>query len=133
MHTATARSYVTPDLKGKNILIVEDVSSNYQLLAAYLMPLGVTITHEEYGMSAFETFRKKRNFNLVLMDLRLPDIHGLEITRRIREIDPDVPIIAQTAYAMLADKHMCLEAGCNEYISKPIHKSDFFEILNKFF
>lgn len=131
-HPSLTRS-TSPNMRGKNILIVEDVSSNFQLLAAYLTPLGVNITHEECGIPAFETFKSKRNFSLVLMDLRLPDINGLEITRRIREIDKEVTIIAQTAFAMYADKRICLEAGCSDYIAKPIRRGEFFEILSKFF
>ncbi len=128
-----AKSIRYPKLSGKNILIVEDVLSNFQLLTAYLAPLGVNITREEYGMKAYETFLHQRKFDLILMDLRLPDVHGLEITRKIREVDQEIPIIAQTAFAMYADRKICLEAGCNEYIAKPIRRHDFFEILAKFF
>jgi len=69
---------------------------------------------------------------LVLMDVRMPVLNGLEATKRIKETRPDVPIIAQTAYAMDGDRTRSLEAGCDDYISKPIDLKSFVELISKY-
>ncbi|NOU48663.1 MAG: response regulator [Bacteroidales bacterium] len=123
---------VPMSLKGKNIMIVEDVISNFQLLVAYLSPLGANIIHEAFGLPAIETLKRRNDINLILMDLLLPDIHGLEVAKKIREFDNEVPIIAQTAFAMYNDKKNCIDAGCDDYIAKPIRRNDFLEIITKY-
>jgi CheY-like chemotaxis protein len=65
------------------------------------------------------------------MDIQLPKMNGYEATRKIREFNKDVIIIAQTAYGLSSDKENSLEAGCNDYISKPIKKADLVEIIKK--
>ncbi|MDN5349459.1 MAG: hypothetical protein PWQ54_855 [Bacteroidales bacterium] len=117
---------------GKKILIVEDISSNFQLLEAFLAPTGVSLIHKIDGESAFKAFQDNPNFDLILMDIRLPDISGLLITKMIREVSPDVPIIAQTAYALHTDRIQCLAAGCNDYIAKPIRRNDLLSIISKY-
>jgi CheY-like chemotaxis protein len=66
------------------------------------------------------------------MDVRMPVLNGLEATKRIKEIRPNVPIIAQTAYAMDGDRTRSLEAGCDGYISKPIDLKSFVELISKY-
>ncbi|HOI33597.1 MAG TPA: response regulator, partial [Bacteroidales bacterium] len=97
---------------GKKVLIVEDIPSNFQLLHAFLAPTGLTVIHEVDGEHAYAAFKRSPDFDLILMDIRLPDVSGLMITKMIRELSPDIPIIAQTAYALDADRYQCLEAGC---------------------
>jgi len=65
------------------------------------------------------------------MDIRLPDLNGIEVTRKIKKIRPSLPIIAQTAHAMPEDKENCLIAGCDEYTTKPIDMAYLFELLQK--
>ena len=72
------------------------------------------------------------NIKIVLMDIRLPDIDGFEATKKIKKLKPNLPIIAQTAYAMYNDKEMCLQNGCDDYISKPLNKSVLFEKINNY-
>jgi len=67
------------------------------------------------------------------MDIRLPDINGLEVTKKIREMNKEIPIIAQTAHAMGNDRKRCLEAGASEYISKPIDVDHLLYLINKYF
>ncbi len=117
---------------GKKILIVEDIPSNIQLLEAFLAPTGVSLIHEIDGESAFKTFQENADIDLILMDIRLPDISGLIVTKMIREVSPDVPIIAQTAYALHTDRIQCLAAGCNDYIAKPIRRNDLLSIISKY-
>jgi len=68
---------------------------------------------------------------LVLMDIRMPMMNGLEATQQIRQFNKDVIIIAQTAYGFSGDCEKAMEAGCNDYISKPINKTLLYELINK--
>ncbi len=108
-------------LEGKSILIVEDDDLNYDFLYELLISVGMIITRASNGIEAVD-LAVKINPELIIMDIRLPLMNGLDATRKIREKGIKVPIIAQTAYAMSEDKEKCLSAGCDDYISKPIHK-----------
>nr|MDA3821229.1 response regulator [Bacteroidales bacterium] len=68
---------------------------------------------------------------IILMDIKLPGIDGFEATRQIREFNDKVPIIGQTAYALVGDRSKVLAAGCDDYLSKPIDKNELFQIINK--
>ncbi len=120
------------DWQDKTILIVEDIHSNYQLLAAYLSRTGVKIIHTLNGLPALEILKERKDIDLILMDLQLPDVNGIEITKMIREADDNIPIIAQTAHALAIDRERCIKAGCNDYIAKPIRKQDFLNIVYQY-
>ncbi len=83
------------------------------------------------GREAIELITRNE-VDLVLMDMQLPLMNGYEATRRIREIKPDLPVIAQTANVMAEDRDECLEAGCNDYIPKPIDKNVLYHKVNRF-
>lgn len=118
--------------KDKIILIVEDMPSNYQLLEAYLIRTGAKILHAPNGVKALEFSQNNEYIDLILMDLQLPDINGLEVTKEIRKQDQSIPIIAQTAHAMTIDRQRCMQAGCNDYIPKPIRKQDFLDVVGRY-
>lgn len=120
------------DWHNKTILIVEDIPSNYQLLAAYLSRTGANIIHTLDGLPALEILKERKDIDLILMDLQLPDVNGIEITKLIRKADENIPIIAQTAHALAIDRERCIKAGCNDYIAKPIRKQDFLNIVNQY-
>ena len=84
----------------------------------------------ENGNRAIEIL-KNSTFDLILMDIQLPDLSGLEVIRKIREFNKQIPIIAQTAYALQSDQKESIEAGCTDYISKPIKRTELFEKINK--
>jgi PAS domain S-box-containing protein len=107
--------------EGKSVLIVEDDDMNYFYLEEIITSAGMMITRALNGVEAVE-MTERLNPELVIMDIRLPLMSGLEATKKIREGGNQVPIIAQTAYAMSEDKSVCLDAGCDDYVSKPIHK-----------
>ncbi len=132
--TAKAEMVILPSnvWHDKTFLIVEDIPSNFQLLAAYLSRTAAKIIHSQSGLQAFEIFKSRNDIDMILMDLQLPDINGLEITRMIREIDQNIPIIAQTAHALAIDRERSLNAGCNDYIAKPIRKNDFLAIVQQY-
>lgn len=110
-----------PNWQEKSVLVVEDDPISFMLLKKYLLPTKIKVFHAINGKEAVE-MRKRRNFDLILMDMQLPVLDGYEATRMIRELDPFSPIIAQTANAMSDDRDICLQAGCTDYISKPYSK-----------
>ena len=120
------------DFSNKKILLVEDIDSNLKLLIAILKPTKAEIILAEEGVKAIEICRKTDDIDLVLMDIMLPDISGIETTKIIKSFRKDLPIIAQTAYAMAGDREKCLEAGCDEYITKPLSRIALLNLMAKY-
>jgi len=116
---------------GKTILIAEDEESNFRYLEIILMQTNINIIYAKNGVEAFNKFQKN-NVDLILMDIKMPEMDGLEATTKIRKLDQDIPIIAQTAFAMENDEKMSLQAGCDDYISKPIRKLKLIKLINKY-
>jgi signal transduction histidine kinase/ActR/RegA family two-component response regulator len=117
--------------QGKKILVVEDSHMAYELITKLLKGTGAEFTLEKDGLKAIERCKNDENLDLVLMDIQLPFLDGYEATRRIKEIRPELPIIAQTANAMLDDRRRALEAGCEEYIAKPLDRIELADKINK--
>lgn len=117
----------------KLILIVEDSQISYELLTKFLKDTEVNIVYAPDGEKAVEICKQNENIDLVLMDIQLPVLDGLEATSQIKEFRPNLPIIAQTANAMEEDKPNILAAGCDDYIAKPIDRTDLLEKINLFF
>lgn len=115
---------------GKSILIVEDTKENLFYLNLLLSERNAIVITAENGTEAIEKFNKHPEINLVLMDIRLPDINGFELTQLFIRKRPNIKIIAQTAYTSTEDIDRCLNAGCCDYVSKPISSNDLFEIIN---
>ncbi|MFW6145346.1 MAG: response regulator, partial [bacterium] len=82
--------------------------------------------------SGLKTFQENPHINLILMDIRLPDVNGLEIIQKMREHNTTIPIIVQTAYAMSADRKKSIKTGANDYIAKPIDVYDLLSIIGKY-
>ncbi|MGE4288952.1 MAG: PAS domain S-box protein [Salinivirgaceae bacterium] len=120
------------DWKGKKVLIVEDTQENYQLLIEILKKYELDLSRAETGHQAIELLKTNANFDLVLMDIQLPGINGYEATREIRKFNTKIPIIAQTAYAMYDDVVRALDAGCNDFIAKPIKTKKFLGLVGKY-
>lgn len=118
--------------QGKSFLIVEDVTSNYYFLEATLKKSGAEITWVRSGEEALDLINKNVRFDLILMDVQLTGVDGYEVTRKIKQIKPDLPIIAQTAYAMIGEKEKSQNAGCDEYLSKPIRPVLLLQTISKF-
>jgi two-component system cell cycle response regulator DivK len=113
------------------VLIVEDEESNYELLKAFLRNFRFEIIWAKNGIDALELFNHYR-FDLVLMDIKMPEMNGYEAVEKIRAKGIKVPIIAQTAYARIEDESLILNRGFDGYISKPIDKSKLTELVRKF-
>ena len=117
---------------GKIILIAEDEASNYELLMLYLENLEVKTLWAKNGEEAISLCKSNRNIDLVLMDIKMPKMNGLEATSIIRKTNPDLPIIAQTAFVLHGDEQKAYDAGCNDYIGKPIKRKDLYTLLTKY-
>lgn len=118
--------------KDRTVLVVEDQYSNYYLLEILLNRWGIKTIRAATGYEAIEECQNNSSINLVLMDIRLPDLNGFEATKEIRKTNPNLPIIAQTAHAGYNDREKAIEAGCNDYIPKPIRKDLLYELLLKY-
>jgi len=119
-------------IKKLKILIVEDDEISYSLLTRTLQKISKEVLHAITGVQAIEACRNNPDLDLVLMDIRMPNMDGNEATRQIRQFNKDVIIIAQTAYGFSSDCEKALEAGCNDYITKPINKTLLFELIEKY-
>ncbi|MGM0508644.1 MAG: hybrid sensor histidine kinase/response regulator [Fusobacteriota bacterium] len=124
--------YNTEKLKGKKVLIAEDNKINFLILEENLIESGMKTIHAANGKEAVELFKRHKDIDIILMDIKMPIMGGIEATIKIKKINSKIPIIAQTAYAMLEDKEKILLAGCDGYIIKPIKINRLLEELNKF-
>lgn len=115
--------------KKKQILIVEDDKESFFLIQEILHPFNFEINHVGDGKDAVEFVKMNPETQLILMDMRLPFMNGDEATAEIRKFNPDVLIIAQTAYAMLGDREKAIEAGCNDYLTKPLESKKLQELV----
>ncbi len=111
------------------ILITEDEVTADMYFSLVLKNISKEILHAKTGKDAVEICRNNPDIDLVLMDIRMPEMNGYKATRQIREFNKDVIIIAQTAYALAGDKEKALNAGCDDYISKPINKKMLFSMI----
>jgi len=121
------------NLSGKlNVLIVEDDVSSQQFISIVVDKFAKNIKIVSSGLEAVEVCKKNTDIHLILMDIQLPGINGYEATKEIRKFNKDVIIIAQTAYALAGDSEKAIDAGCNDYISKPIDKKELVSLINKY-
>ena len=121
-----------PNWQGKLILIVEDVEHNYMFFSALLKLTHAEVKITTDGIQAVEFCKNNPNIDIVLMDLKLPKMTGLEAIKEIRKLRPDLPIIAQTAYAWVGQKEKVLNLGANEFLSKPVKRDDLLEVISKY-
>jgi len=117
----------------KLILIVEDEEVNYLFLEEALNLTKVKIIRAACGSEAMELFTLTPSIDLVLLDIKLPGKNGYEVVKAMKELRPQIPVIAQTAYALAGEKEKMFCAGFNSYLSKPIKPRDLFSSIEKFF
>jgi len=117
----------------KRILVVEDNETNMYLIRFMLEKSGYEVIEARKGTVGVELAVKEKP-DLIIMDLQLPDINGLEATKRIRasEADSDIPIVALTSFAMAGDRERAMAAGCTAYIEKPINPDTFIAEIEKY-
>ncbi len=118
--------------QGKNILIVEDDQICFSYLDVLLKPTRVTIFHALEGQQAIDLCTIHPEIDVVLMDVRLPGMNGLDATRIITSIRQDLPVIAQTAYTSEEDQQAAFSAGCWDFIAKPIPANEMIRMIKKY-
>ncbi len=120
---------------GYRILVAEDEEVNYLYIETVLkdMPGAVIeIIHARNGQEAVQIFKDDTSIDLVLMDIKMPVMNGLDATSIIKELRPGTPVIAQTAYSTKVDKQKAIDAGCADFITKPIDRLELIELINKY-
>jgi len=114
------------------LLIAEDDETSFMLLKAYLSKENYKLLRAANGKQTIELLEENPDISLILMDLKMPVMDGYEATRMIKKSHPDIPIIAQTAYALSGDNQKAIEAGCDDYVTKPIKKEELLKKINAF-
>jgi len=120
----------TNNVDKKTILIAEDDDANYKLLEIIIIMAGYNVVWAENGAVAVDICRN-HDISLVLMDIRMPWMDGLEATKIIRSFKPTLPVIAQTAYALAGDYETARKAGCNRLITKPIDSKTMLAMIEE--
>jgi len=120
-----------PDFTNKSILIVEDEENNFFFFQNLLKPTKARILRASTGNEAVEIVVSGINLDLILMDIRMPEMDGLTATKLIKEINHRIPVLVQTAFAMKGDKEEFLSQGCDDYITKPINSKELFAKLKQ--
>jgi len=114
--------------KGK-VLVVEDDKASQELIDRILRPLNLEFVYANDGSEAIRYVISNNDVSLIMMDLKLPDVNGYEATSIIKKIKPEIPIIAQTAFAMEGDREKAIAAGCDDYITKPLDSAKLLEMV----
>lgn len=117
----------------KTILIAEDMEMNYVLLKKTLERTNVNVLRAHNGKEMVDMVKEDPAIDMVLLDMGMPVMNGLEATKILRAEGNQIPIIAQTAFAMNNEKDKVLEAGCNDFVEKPIQTELLFNKINSFF
>jgi PAS domain S-box-containing protein len=131
----TATPPVAAPLAGVRILVAEDIPTNQLIMCDLLESLGATVQIADNGRLAIEALQADAaEFDVVLMDIQMPEMDGLEATRQIRKggVRPDIPIIALTAHALEQERQKAIDAGMNDFLTKPIEPSRLIEVLRGF-
>lgn len=127
---AAKKNKLPRSLKGR-VLLAEDSVENQQLIAMYVRKTGAEITIAENGKIAVN-HAMSEEFDLILMDMQMPVMGGLEATQWLRQINCQTPIVALTANALKQDRERCIAAGANDYLTKPVDLARFYKVLEKY-
>ena len=121
------------DFSDKIVLVVEDNQISFKLIYAVLKQVKTNVVHALNGLKAIELCASGAHFDLVLMDMQMPEVDGLEATRRIKLIRPELPIVATTANTYNETAMACMEAGCDAFLTKPLQFRKLFEMMQSIF
>ncbi|MBN1985731.1 MAG: response regulator, partial [Prolixibacteraceae bacterium] len=120
-------------IKDLTLLVVEDDKVGRIYMETLFKNRCKNILFASNGVEAVEMCKNNRNIDLILMDIKMPLMDGYEATQKIKSINKNIVIIAQTAFALAGDEEKALAAGCDDYISKPINKETLFKVINKYY
>jgi len=130
--TLAMPDYKNYQWENKVVLITEDEEVNFFYLKTIFKKTEAKIIRAKNGKEAVDLIRENGgDIDLVLMDLNMPVMDGYEAMRIIKSKHPKIPIIAQTAYTLTEDRNKCMQAGFNDYISKPINRVALFRLVNE--
>ncbi len=118
--------------EGKTILIVEDNETSNIYFEAALRKTKANLIWAKNGLDAVEIVKKTEHLDLILMDINMPKMDGIEATRIIKETRPEIIIVVQTAFILSGEERMCQEAGCDEFITKPIRLKYLLDTVNRY-
>ena len=125
-------SVQSKSLKGLSILAAEDDEITKIYLTEILKDRCKELIHVRTGKEAIEALKSNKQINLILMDLKMPEMDGYTATQEIRKFNQNIIIIAQTAYALSDDRDKAIDAGCNGYISKPVEMRELLNLLESY-
>ena len=117
------------DFSGRRVLVVEDTMMSFKLIAAVLSRVRAEVVHAIDGQKAIDLCSGDQLFDIVIMDLQMPGINGIEATRQIKKLRPELPIVIATANYFDDDEAACRAAGCDSFIIKPLQFKKFFELM----
>jgi CheY-like chemotaxis protein len=120
------------DWSDKVILIAEDKEINFEIVKETLSDTNAKIIWARNGAEAVDYVKKEKRIDLILMDIQMPVLDGYQATEKIKDINDNIPVIAQTAYAMPEDSEKCIAVGCCDYIAKPIALEEFINKIYHF-
>lgn len=115
-----------------SVLVAEDDDTNYFFINAILSRVNVNLLRAHNGKEAIEICEQNPDIKIVFMDIKMPILDGIDATKAIKKMRPNLPIIAQTAYVMQEDKQKAIDAGCDGILPKPIKKADMLEYIQKY-
>jgi CheY-like chemotaxis protein len=132
------KKYIAPAIKSnylwadKKVLIVDDVYEVYKLISVYLRDTKIKQLYAKNGLEAIELCTQNSDIDIVLLDIQLPDIDGYQVVKKLKNLRKNLPVVAQTAFALSNDKEKTLSAGFDDYTTKPISKHILLELMDKF-
>ena len=121
-----------PDWQGKTVLLVEDEEVNILFIQEILQPTGVNLLVARNASQTYEKIKASEKIDIVLLDIKIPEVDGYKIIKVLKKNHPGLPVIAQTAYALAEERKKILDSGFDDYISKPISKSSLFGIIARY-
>ncbi|MEA3504948.1 MAG: ATP-binding protein, partial [Bacteroidota bacterium] len=123
---------VKPFKKESVLLLVEDENSNYLFIKEVVKVLKVELLHAWNGKEAMELYEQHPEIGMVFLDIKLPDVNGYDLVKKMKKINKNIPIIAQTAYAFSGEREKAISRGCDDYISKPMRMDNIRKMFEKY-
>ena len=118
--------------KKLTVLVAEDDKTSFVYLETILSKVGFNLINTENGEDTIQALKSNAEIAIILMDIKMPGMNGLEATRQIRSFNKSIPIIAQTAHAFIEDRDKAINAGCNDYVTKPIDRDLIIKLIRAF-
>lgn len=132
MHDILGEVSLAAKPREHRLLLAEDDYANAEFVKIVFRKANINVIHAHNGAEAVQMFRDGNNVDMVLMDIKMPVMDGYSATKEIRKINKDIPVIALTAFALDGDREKAFEAGCNEYITKPVDRERLLKVVSNY-